>query len=140
MRCQIKADGLLFPTMYKSQKVTFPTCSEFCGSGSHFSQLNWTLYRRMNQKLFSWKLSHVPFKWLVSWLQVESQLSEWTSIVFETLNPVTLITIYLKIWQIILFGIFYKIIFRSSRIEIPPISVLRVSDIGKTIPFSDSRW
>ncbi len=35
MRCEIKAESLLFPTMYKSQKVTFPTCSGFCGSGSH---------------------------------------------------------------------------------------------------------
>ncbi len=35
MRCQFKAESLLFPTMYKSQKVTFPTCSGFCGSGSH---------------------------------------------------------------------------------------------------------
>ncbi len=35
MRCQIKAESLLFPTMYKSRKVTFPTCSGFCGSGSH---------------------------------------------------------------------------------------------------------
>ncbi len=34
MRCQIKAESLLFPTMYKSQKFTFPTCSGFCGSGS----------------------------------------------------------------------------------------------------------
>ncbi len=32
MRCQIKAESLLFPTMYKSQKVT---CSGFCVSGSH---------------------------------------------------------------------------------------------------------
>ena len=37
MRCQIKAESLLFPTMYKSQKVTFPTCSGFCGSGSHMN-------------------------------------------------------------------------------------------------------
>ncbi len=35
MRCKIKAESLLFPTMYKSQKVTIPTCSGFCGSGSH---------------------------------------------------------------------------------------------------------
>ncbi len=35
MRCQIKAENLLFPTMYKSQKVTFPTCSGFGRSGSH---------------------------------------------------------------------------------------------------------
>ncbi len=34
MRCQIKAESVLFATMYKSQKVTFPTCSGFCGSGS----------------------------------------------------------------------------------------------------------
>ncbi len=35
MRCQIKTESLLFPTMYKPQNVTFPTCSGFCGSGSH---------------------------------------------------------------------------------------------------------
>ncbi len=37
MRCQIKAENLLFPTMYKSQKDKFPTCSGFCGSGSKIS-------------------------------------------------------------------------------------------------------
>ncbi len=37
MRCQIKAESLLLPTMYKSQNVTFPTCSGFCGSGSHMT-------------------------------------------------------------------------------------------------------
>ncbi len=43
MRCQIKAEILLFPTMYKSQEVTFPTCSGFCGSGSQMYLLNPTL-------------------------------------------------------------------------------------------------
>ncbi len=39
MRCQIKAESLFFPTMYKSEKVTFPTCSGFCGSGSHMTSI-----------------------------------------------------------------------------------------------------
>ena len=41
MRCQSKAESLLFPTMYKSQKIKFPTCSGFCGSGSHISSGSW---------------------------------------------------------------------------------------------------
>ncbi len=40
MRCQIKTESLLFPTLYKAQKVTFLTCSGFCGSGSQLCHIS----------------------------------------------------------------------------------------------------
>ncbi len=44
MKCQIKSESLFFPTMYKYQKVTFPTCSGFCGSGSHMTSMPGSVY------------------------------------------------------------------------------------------------
>ncbi len=58
MGCQIKAESLLFPTMYKSQKVTFPICSGFCGSGSH---IWWALNElKFLFECISWCRSYLP--------------------------------------------------------------------------------
>ncbi len=62
MRSQIKAESLLFPTMYKSHKVTLPTCSGFCGSGSHILSNNYVKHchheaiKKKESELAKWDL------------------------------------------------------------------------------------
>ncbi len=81
MRCQIKAESLLFPTMYKSKTVTFPTCSGFCGSGSHIKPVKYSLKMQascwnnnlfnMVNKFWNTEISWTIFLFLFTLVQVQ---------------------------------------------------------------------